>query len=802
MKISNLFKDRECNDIQDGLLKSEKRLLPLNELAKGRRKYILMMVIGLIMFLILNFCGNSIANLPNVLKGQDNILKFSNILRLDYLSWKIYIFFFVAISILEVLIYFKLKHSIEDQNVDQKGSARWTTEEEIKQQYKAIPLRDESFHGYGGLPVAEIDNTIYIDDTSVNTMLAGTTRSGKGETFVYRLLDIYSRAEKKASLVINDPKLELYPSAIETLESRGYSVYVLNLINPLNGMGYNPLKLIIEAYIKGQYSKAEILTNSFVATVFPMENNGENGRFWANSARNVFAALIISHIEDCYQLDKEDNANNEFNWKLAQEKFKQLPIDKQSVILDEFEKFISENKNTSTFELQFKILSKFECIPSIANYIWTDNNIKNVTIYSIVRAFNEMASHHIDEQTTALDVYFQSRPDNDRGKLKYISAKVAGERTKANIYSNMINDLVIFTYEEIAKMTSHNDLDLLSVGFGDNPIAIFMGVPDYDTSNHFISSIFLRQLIFINEKEASSHQSQTTKRKIVCLLDEFGIMPTIDQMDNNITVGLSRGIQFYLFVQSLNQIKVKYKDAADTIIENCGNQVYILSANKETRQYFSDEAGSKTGVDLTRNGHPYGLDKNITESYEAQPLIRENTLRTLTEGENLIIRYLKRRDLNGEKIRAHPILNTGRMAFKYRYEYLTDIFPSDKYIGNMQIGTNKKIDLEKHIYNPYLYQARLEAIEDAKSNGYQPEYDNQYHYQEYMFQYLLDVMSITDINSISRQIKNLWDIEVDKYSTINDIMMIIQDKRISNESAVDIETIFSKLCVSILTHSS
>ena len=44
------------------------------------------------------------------------------------------------------------------------------------------------------------------------------TRSGKGEMFVFPIIDILSRAEEKASLVITDPKLELYKSSFQTLK--------------------------------------------------------------------------------------------------------------------------------------------------------------------------------------------------------------------------------------------------------------------------------------------------------------------------------------------------------------------------------------------------------------------------------------------------------------------------------------------------------------------------------------------------------------------------------------------------------
>ena len=49
----------------------------------------------------------------------------------------------------------------------------------------------------------------------------------------------------------NDPKGELYKGSKETLEERGYEVQVLNLETPDQSMSYNPLQLIIDAYVRG-----------------------------------------------------------------------------------------------------------------------------------------------------------------------------------------------------------------------------------------------------------------------------------------------------------------------------------------------------------------------------------------------------------------------------------------------------------------------------------------------------------------------------------------------------------------------
>ncbi|MCE2604027.1 type IV secretory system conjugative DNA transfer family protein, partial [Pseudomonas aeruginosa] len=85
-----------------------------------------------------------------------------------------------------------------DLNVGQKGTARWTTREELEEQYKKVPERDAAFEAVGGIPIARDGRKLYIDDTATNNLILGGTRSGKGQIVIEPMAEIYSRAEEKA----------------------------------------------------------------------------------------------------------------------------------------------------------------------------------------------------------------------------------------------------------------------------------------------------------------------------------------------------------------------------------------------------------------------------------------------------------------------------------------------------------------------------------------------------------------------------------------------------------------------------
>ena len=94
------------------------------------------------------------------------------------------------------LIYGKLNHESEKNLVyGQKGDSRLSTIKEIKRDYHEIPEKTEVYDGIGGVPISHYQDKYYIDRDTVNTVVLGASRSGKGETFVVPLLDNLSRAK-------------------------------------------------------------------------------------------------------------------------------------------------------------------------------------------------------------------------------------------------------------------------------------------------------------------------------------------------------------------------------------------------------------------------------------------------------------------------------------------------------------------------------------------------------------------------------------------------------------------------------
>ena len=415
----------------------------------------------------------------------------------------------------DIRIVYGARVSWKDYNVGQKGTERFTTPEEIQRQYRVIPAKDQRYPGCGGFPVCRIKDKIFIDDGPVNNLIIGAPRSGKGESFVFPMIDLYSRAENTPSLVVIDPKLELYAASYQTLKSRGFVPLLLNTIDPAHSMGYNPLTPIAQAYQAGDYDYAQIQAKGLGYAWFEGSQSERDGDFWLDNSANATAAMILALVDICLEDDRV------FNEARLQESYRRGKPFQPSTI-----------------------------------------NEDKISMYSCVKTFTELA-----DVEGALDIFFAERPEGDPAKMCYSSIKVAsGGQTRGSILSSVLSKLGIFALNSVAKMTTANSIDLEEIGFGKQPIAVFIGINLFDTSNSGIATMFLQQLDMVLGRKAVLSKGQKCARQVVHLYDELGNIPPIPKLGARLTGGPGMNLLYTMVIHEFSQIKTIYGERSNYIL--------------------------------------------------------------------------------------------------------------------------------------------------------------------------------------------------------------------------------------------
>lgn len=144
---------------------------------------------------------------------------------------------------------------------------------------------------------------------------------------------------------------------------------------------------------------------------------------------------------------------------------------------------------------------------------------------------------------------------------------------------------------DIMELLSGNDISVRNVTA--DKVAIYLVIPDENTTYHFIASVFLSQFYDILIEKAQKSEENKLPIRMNFIVDEFANLPKIENMDSMITAARSRNIRFCLVVQSMKQVEYKYEEYADVICSNCNNWVYLYSKEYKLLQQISQLCGEK-----------------------------------------------------------------------------------------------------------------------------------------------------------------------------------------------------------------
>ena len=82
----------------------------------------------------------------------------------------------------------------------------------------------------------------------VHALVIGATGSGKTTTFINPMIQILGATNCGSSMIMTDPKGELFDLHSGFLKSRGYNVMVLDLRDTYSSSRWNPLEALCDAY--------------------------------------------------------------------------------------------------------------------------------------------------------------------------------------------------------------------------------------------------------------------------------------------------------------------------------------------------------------------------------------------------------------------------------------------------------------------------------------------------------------------------------------------------------------------------
>ena len=224
----------------------------------------------------------------------------------EYLLATIVIFIFVMsfifINVSSYFFEFEKGIGIGIGSKKQEGYSKWTTEKEMKKELaKVLPIQEKSESA--GIPIINNGKEIWVDNGEFHNLIIGSTGSGKTEMLVQPMVKILAKAGE--SMIITDPKGEIYEKNANELREKGYNVVLLNFRNPQSGNSWNPLTLPYQLHKEGNKDKANELLDDLAANILYDEKAQNQDPFWEKTSADYFTGLALALFDDA----KEEEIN-------------------------------------------------------------------------------------------------------------------------------------------------------------------------------------------------------------------------------------------------------------------------------------------------------------------------------------------------------------------------------------------------------------------------------------------------------------------------------------------------------------
>ncbi|OPX91265.1 MAG: Type IV secretory system Conjugative DNA transfer [Pelotomaculum sp. PtaB.Bin104] len=168
------------------------------------------------------------------------------------------------------------------------------------------------------------------------------------------------------------------------------------------------------------------------------------------------------------------------------------------------------------------------------------------------------------------------------------------EQAMQSVLSTALSRLNAFLNSELEQILCF-DTAIDAEKFCNTKSALFLVMPEEDTTKYFLISLIVQQL-YREILSVADEQGGKLKNRVMMYLDEIGTIPKIESAEMIFSASRSRRVSIVAIIQSFAQLEKNYgKEGAAIIVDNCQDTIFGgFAPNSESAEILSKALGNKT----------------------------------------------------------------------------------------------------------------------------------------------------------------------------------------------------------------
>ncbi len=640
-------------------------------------------------------------------------------------SIEIIILLLVIAAIIFILILSPRLNKKKLENKNEHGSSKFADMKEIEKTFVKENINSINSVGF---PVwyekknGKFEN-VYFDNKSPHYLFIGSTGSGKSVTVVIPECFMFATAKEKHSVVVTDPKAEIFNATSKVFKDNGYDVITIDFRNPNKSNKINIMQPIIDEwkeYCKYHEAMLFLFAHFVKSNRIKLDNIDDKKYLDKIKEKYVLEDYLIDIISTNKKgIEELTNDRKMYEKDIFKEKMQEDISLKNFLSLKSNEELIYMIREYQNLSSKHQAESN-RLVISLADLIFVDkeandkfwiNSAKQLFIgicgifledyqngiitenkinISSVKKFQN--SSLIKENQTFLQKNVNNRKYGSLSKDYLTSILSAAENTYKSITAVFGEKMAIFDDLNVENVTSSNEFKFTDLG--SKPTALYIIVPDEDRAYFQLVTIIIGMLTKDLTKFANFPENKGQLPVMVeWILDEFANCPPLNSIETLVSVARSRRMRFQFFIQSFAQLEQVYgKEVANIIIDNVA-LCYLKTNSVDCAERIVKKLGKETieTNSMSKSTDVMKIGANKTTSLMGKDLL------TATE-------------IMGLKYKTIIFPTISNPIFRDTYIY-SDLFPQFKKLD----GIERETKVLKRITSNYYTVEELRKKSDLKN---------------------------------------------------------------------------------------